>query len=155
MRLIRRGKKESPLSRNSESYKCWHLAIFHCWWDYGGIALAWIEDIDHRLLGWALKPERACERIRHAYEPVYKWQQDYVSSIANHMERCSASLVYWLAKKLYWLIHDSQACFGAQYVTNKPHHLTMVSLANIWQDEDESLRDFMERFSLISVWIQD
>lgn len=35
--------------------------------------------------------------------------------------------------------------FGAQYATRISHHLTTVALTNVWQDEDESLHNFMER----------
>ena len=41
--------------------------------------------------------------------------------------------------------------FRVQYVTNRPYHLIVVALANIWQNEDKSLRQFMETISSISV----
>ena len=41
--------------------------------------------------------------------------------------------------------------FGAQYMMSKAHHLPIVALTNIQQDEDESLHKFMERFSSVSV----
>lgn len=66
---------------------------------------------------------------------------------------------------LHWYTHllrnstDSFAtikmCFKVQYAIRIPHHLIAMELANIQQDEYESLRDFMERFSSISVQIQD
>ena len=66
---------------------------------------------------------------------------------------------------LHWYTHllrnstDSFAtikmCFKVQYAIRIPHHLIAMELANIQQDEYESLRDFMERFSSISVKIWD
>ncbi|XP_020225281.1 uncharacterized protein LOC109807167 [Cajanus cajan] len=42
-----------------------------------------------------------------------------------------------------------------QYATNRPHHTTSAALANLRQNDDESLRAFMERFSNISVRIRN
>lgn len=38
--------------------------------------------------------------------------------------------------------------FGAQDATSRLYHLTVVALANIQQDEEESLSDFMERTTI-------
>ncbi|XP_020205456.1 uncharacterized protein LOC109790643 [Cajanus cajan] len=43
----------------------------------------------------------------------------------------------------------------AQYATSRPHHTTSAALANLRQNDDESLRAFMERFSNISVRIRN
>nr|KYP53478.1 hypothetical protein KK1_024616 [Cajanus cajan] len=45
--------------------------------------------------------------------------------------------------------------FVAQYATSRPHHTTSAALANLRQNDDESLRDFIERFSNISVQIRN
>ncbi|XP_020239446.1 uncharacterized protein LOC109818404 [Cajanus cajan] len=45
--------------------------------------------------------------------------------------------------------------FMAQYATSQPHHTTLAALANLRQNNDEPLRAFMERFSNISVRIQN
>ncbi|XP_020238016.1 uncharacterized protein LOC109817212 [Cajanus cajan] len=45
--------------------------------------------------------------------------------------------------------------FVAQYATSRPHHTTSAALANLRQNDDESLRAFMERFSNISVRIRN
>ncbi|XP_020218749.1 uncharacterized protein LOC109801982 [Cajanus cajan] len=45
--------------------------------------------------------------------------------------------------------------FMAQYATSRPHHTTSTTLANLRQNDDEPLRTFMERFSNISVRIQN
>lgn len=45
--------------------------------------------------------------------------------------------------------------FRAHYAMSKPHHLTIVALANVRQEESKSLRSFTERFSSLSVRIRD
>ncbi|RDX89870.1 hypothetical protein CR513_28340, partial [Mucuna pruriens] len=45
--------------------------------------------------------------------------------------------------------------FGAQYTTCKSHHLMLVVLLNLKQEEDKSLCSFMECFSTVSVKIKD
>ncbi|XP_020211541.1 uncharacterized protein LOC109796268 [Cajanus cajan] len=45
--------------------------------------------------------------------------------------------------------------FVAQYATSRPHHTPLAALANLRQNDDESLRAFMERFSNISVRIRN
>ncbi|RDX85118.1 hypothetical protein CR513_33738, partial [Mucuna pruriens] len=45
--------------------------------------------------------------------------------------------------------------FKAQYVTCRPHHLMLVALVNLKQEEDESFHSFMERFATVIVKIRD
>ncbi|XP_020229898.1 uncharacterized protein LOC109810759 [Cajanus cajan] len=45
--------------------------------------------------------------------------------------------------------------FVAQYATSRSHHTTSTALANLRQNDDESLRAFMEPFSNISVRIRN
>lgn len=73
-----------------------------------------------------------------------------MSSVPSYVERRSASLVYSLSIKSVESFVTPRTHFGAQYTTSIPHHLTTMALVNIQQDEDESLRNFMERFSSIS-----
>ncbi|XP_020206731.1 uncharacterized protein LOC109791794 [Cajanus cajan] len=45
--------------------------------------------------------------------------------------------------------------FSAQYATSKPHHITSATLSNLRQQDDESLRHFMERFANVSIKIRN
>ncbi|KAH1250147.1 hypothetical protein GmHk_05G013366 [Glycine max] len=45
--------------------------------------------------------------------------------------------------------------FRAQNATSRPHHLTVVAFANIRKEKEESLHDFMERFSSVSIRIRN
>ncbi|XP_020231712.1 uncharacterized protein LOC109812202 [Cajanus cajan] len=45
--------------------------------------------------------------------------------------------------------------FSAQYATSRPHHITSVALSNLRQQDDESLRHFMERFANVSIKIRN
>ncbi|XP_020211736.1 uncharacterized protein LOC109796476 [Cajanus cajan] len=45
--------------------------------------------------------------------------------------------------------------FSAQYATSRPHHITSAALSNLRQQDDESLRHFMERFANVSVKIRN
>ncbi|XP_020204571.1 uncharacterized protein LOC109789925 [Cajanus cajan] len=45
--------------------------------------------------------------------------------------------------------------FSAQYATSRPHHITSAALSNLRQQDDESLRHFMERFANVSIKIRN
>ena len=45
--------------------------------------------------------------------------------------------------------------FGAQFATSRPHHLTSIALVNIRQEQNESLRAFMERFGRMTLSIRN
>ncbi|RDY02842.1 hypothetical protein CR513_13642, partial [Mucuna pruriens] len=45
--------------------------------------------------------------------------------------------------------------FRAQYATSRSHHLASIALVNLCQEEDESLRSFMEHFSAVAIKIRD
>ncbi|RDY07109.1 hypothetical protein CR513_08814, partial [Mucuna pruriens] len=45
--------------------------------------------------------------------------------------------------------------FGAQYAISRPHHLTLVALMNLRQDEDESLHTFTKRFPTVAIKIRN
>ncbi|XP_020216869.1 uncharacterized protein LOC109800500 [Cajanus cajan] len=45
--------------------------------------------------------------------------------------------------------------FTAQYTTSRPHHITSAALANLKQGENESLRNFMERFANTSIQMRN
>ncbi|XP_068466727.1 uncharacterized protein [Phaseolus vulgaris] len=45
--------------------------------------------------------------------------------------------------------------FGAQFATSRPHHLTSIALVNIRQEQNESLRAFMERFGRMALSIRN
>ncbi|XP_020238557.1 uncharacterized protein LOC109817649 [Cajanus cajan] len=51
---------------------------------------------------------------------------------------------------------DTLVClFSAQYATSRPHHITSAALSNLRQQDDESLRHFMERFANVSIKIRN
>ncbi|KAG4909339.1 hypothetical protein JHK87_055455 [Glycine soja] len=35
----------------------------------------------------------------------------------------------------------------ARYATSRSHHMTSIALASLWQEDDESLQKFMDKFS--------
>ena len=43
------------------------------------------------------------------------------------------------------------AHFGTKFATRRPHHLTTVTLVNIWQEKKEPLQTFMEHFKKVGV----
>nr|KYP43469.1 Retrovirus-related Pol polyprotein from transposon 17.6 [Cajanus cajan] len=45
--------------------------------------------------------------------------------------------------------------FSTQYATSRPHHITSAALSNLRQQDDESLRHFMERFANVSIKIRN
>ena len=45
--------------------------------------------------------------------------------------------------------------FGTRFATNRPHHLTSITLVNILQEKGESLRLFMERFGKVVLNIRN
>ncbi|XP_020202173.1 uncharacterized protein LOC109787969 [Cajanus cajan] len=45
--------------------------------------------------------------------------------------------------------------FSAQYATSRPHHITSAALSNLRQQDDESLRHFMEHFANVSIKIRN
>ena len=57
-------------------------------------------------------------------------------------------MVYLSTEKLDRLLAMQITRFGAQDATSRLYHLTVVALANIQQDEEESLSDFMERTTI-------
>ncbi|XP_068466297.1 uncharacterized protein [Phaseolus vulgaris] len=45
--------------------------------------------------------------------------------------------------------------FEAHFATSKPHHLTSITLVNIRQKKEESLRAFMEKFGRVALSIRN
>ncbi|XP_020210703.1 uncharacterized protein LOC109795571 [Cajanus cajan] len=45
--------------------------------------------------------------------------------------------------------------FSDQYATSRPHHITSTALSNLLQQDDESLRHFMEHFANVSIKIRN
>ncbi|KAG5094668.1 hypothetical protein JHK84_050256 [Glycine max] len=44
-------------------------------------------------------------------------------------------------------------CFSVQYATNKSHCMTSATLSSLQQEDDESLRKFMDRFGPTAIQI--
>jgi len=94
---------------------------------------------------------------------VYKMQMDLYTS--NKLVWCWVFPTSLKGETLIWftrLPFDSVDSFktllsklGTQFATNRPHHLTFITLVNIQQEKGKSLRTFMERFSKLSMNIRN
>jgi len=45
--------------------------------------------------------------------------------------------------------------FSSQFATNRPHHVTSITLINVRWEKDELLRTFMEKFGKLSLQIKN
>ena len=102
----------------------------------------------------AIRPQEAKESIDGEDPRSTSSTWSYISVFQTSLKGATLTWYGGLPPRSIDIFDTLIECFSVQYATNKSHCMTSATLSSLQQEDDESLRKFMDRFgpTAIQIW---